>query len=215
MDLLGMLTGSMTSDASVNALSKKTGASSGLTSSLISAALPILLGALTNNASSSQTGAQSLLGALGQHTDTTSMAQQLETADEEDGEKIIEHILGGNASSVISALSGQTGASSTQVQSLLNNMAPAMMSGVSAAATNASQATEENPMDLGSLMGMFGGSEASSSSQSDMLSGLLGGSSPLSGGSLFGSLLGGGSSQADASTFNGSSLMSLLGGLMK
>lgn len=134
MDLLGMLTGSMTSDASVNALSKKTGASS-----------------------------------------------------------------------------GQTGASSAQVQSLLNNMAPAMMSGVSAAATNASQATEENPMDLGSLMGMFGGSEASSSSQSDMLSGLLGGSSPLSGGSL----LEGGTSQADASAFNGSSLMSLLGGMMK
>ena len=77
-------------------------------------------------------------------------------------------------------------------------MAPAMMSGVSAAATNASQATEESPMDLGSLMGIFGGSDTSSSSQIEMLSGLLGGSS-----------------QADASTFNGSSLMSLLGGLMK
>ena len=212
MDLLGLLTGSMTSDSSVDALAKKTGTSSGLTSSLISAALPILLGSLTNNASS-QSGAQSLLGALTQHTDTAPMAQQLETADADDGQAIIQHILGGNTSSVVQALSGQTGASTSQVQSILNNMAPAMMSGVSAANTSAAQATEESPMDLGSLMSMFGGTTTqAASNESDMLSSLLGGGG---GSSLLSGLFGGGSTQADESTFNGSSLMSLLGSFMK
>ena len=84
MNLLNMLMGSMTSSSSVEALSGKTGTSSSLTSSLVSAALPMLLGALTNNASS-ESGAQSLLGALTQHTDTSSMADQLANADSEDG----------------------------------------------------------------------------------------------------------------------------------
>ena len=214
MDLLGMLTGSMTSEQSVDALAQKTGASSGLTSALISAALPILLGSLTNNASS-QSGAQSLLGALTQHTDTAPMAQQLETADAQDGAAIIQHILGGNTPSVVSALSDQTGASTSQVQSLLNNMAPAMMSGVSAANTSAAQATAESPMDLGSLMGAFGGNESAAASENDMLNSLLGGGSLPGMGNLFGGMFGGGSSQADANAFNGNSLMSLLGGFMK
>ena len=134
MNLLDMLTGAMTSQESVDALAGKTGASADQTSSLISAALPLLMGALTNNASS-ENGAQSLLGALSQHTDTNTMAQQLASADVEDGEKIIEHILGGNSANVIQSLSGQTGMDSSQVSSMLNNMAPAMMSGLSAVTT--------------------------------------------------------------------------------
>ena len=141
MDLLNMLMGSMTTDDSLNALSGNAGTSNEQTSNLLSAALPMLLGALTNNASS-QEGAQSLLGALGQHTSTQTMAEQLQNADAEDGEKIVNHIFGGDLSSVIQSLSGQTGASAEQVSGLLNNMAPAMMSGLSAATSSASEAPQ-------------------------------------------------------------------------
>jgi len=168
MDLLNMLMGSMTSDASVDALSGKTGTSSEQTSSLITAALPMLLGALTNNASS-EDGAQSLLGALSQHTDTAAMPQQLQNADAEDGEKIIEHILGGDMSSVIQSLSGQTGASTDQVSSLLSNMAPAMMSGVSAATTSANEQSDKEALDFTSLLGGFlGGGSANASADNSM-----------------------------------------------
>ena len=196
MDLLNMLTGAMTSSSSVQALSGKTGTSSSLTSTLISAALPMLLNSLTNNASSTE-GAQSLLGALGQHTSTSSMAEQLENADAEDGSAIIQHILGQNTGSVVQSLSDQTGASQDQVSSLLSNMAPAMMSGLSAATTSASNSTADDGFDFSDLLGTFGGSDASSSSASSLLGGLFGGSS------------------SDASAFNGSSLLGSLTSLMK
>lgn len=209
MNLLDMLSGSLTADSSVDALAGKTGASSDQTSSLINAALPILMGALTNNASS-QDGAQSLLGALSQHTDMGSMAQQLMTADEEDGEKIIQHILGGNSQSVIQSLSGQTGMDSSQVSSLLNNMAPAMMSGLSAATTQASNAPAGEALDFSSLMGAFGGSQGGGAS--GLLGGLLGGGDSSGGGlgNLLGGLFGGGGGNEDTSAFDGSSLLSSL-----
>ena len=77
MNLLTMLLGSFASDASVNSLSHKTGVSSSMLTKLIPLAIPILLKALTNNASSAG-GAQSLLTALGQHSNKRSMAQQID-----------------------------------------------------------------------------------------------------------------------------------------
>ena len=92
MDLLNMLNNSMTTEDSVAELSRKSGASKGVVSSLISSALPMLLGAMTNNASS-ESGAQSLLGALTQHTSTESMASQIANADAADEEDSVD--LGG------------------------------------------------------------------------------------------------------------------------
>lgn len=131
MDLLNMLTGLMTSSSSVDALSTKTGTDSGQAKSIISTALPMLLSALTDNASS-EGGASSLLGALSQHTNTASMAEQISTADTEDGGKIISHILGDRKSSVLQQISEKTGADTEQVSKLLSNIAPGMLSGISA-----------------------------------------------------------------------------------
>ena len=205
MDLLSMLMGSMTSGDSVNAMSQKTGASSKQIKMLIALALPILIKYLTKNASS-QSGAQSLLGALTQHTNKKSMADQIADADEEDGKKILNHILGQNSGSVASDLAGQTGLSGDQVMQILGNMAPSMMSGLSAATNAGAQQQADSGFDFTDLLGMFGGKPAQS--QSSGIPGL----------GLLGSLLGGGSAQVPDEkddNLNGTALLGTLMSLMK
>ena len=156
MNLLNLLLGSMTSEDTVNTLSQKTGASSKQVSMLITLALPLLIKYLTKNASS-QSGAQSLLGALMQHTNKNSMADQVAQADEEDGKKILQHILGDRSTDVMNDLAGKTGLSGDQVSQLLGNLAPSMMSGLSAAANKGSnQQSDDDGFDLSDLAGMFG-----------------------------------------------------------
>ena len=214
MNLLDMLQGTLSSDDSVRALSEKAGTDTETTRGLIDAALPMLMGALTNNASS-QEGAQSLLGALQQHTDTSSMATQLANADANDGGLIINHILGQNTNNVVQSLSEQTGASGNQVTSLLSNMAPALMSGLSAATTSAQNSNADNGFDFTDLLGAFGGSApAQQSSGGGLLGSLFGGGGGLLSG-LLGGLFGGGSQDQDESAFNGTSLLTSLLGLLK
>ncbi len=185
MSLLNSILSAMITEDSVASLVKKTGASSDQMSGVISAALPLLMQAMTSNAAS-QDGAASLLGALAQHTDTASMAQQLSEADAEDGSAIIGHILGGDTENVVSQISEQTDMSPEQVNSVLNNIAPAMLSSVSAANT-----AQQKPSGglMGSLMGnLFGGAQ---------------------GGSLLSSLFSGNDPQANAAV-DGSDLLNLL-----
>ena len=153
MNLLSLLLGSMMTQSSVNNLSGKTGTSQSAIMRLLPLAIPILIKYLTKNAQSQQ-GALSLLGALTQHKNTNSMELQLADADADDGNKILNHILGGNYGSVMNQLAGQSGMSEDQVSSVLANIAPALLSGVSAANT---QQQSAGAGSLGSLMSMFGG----------------------------------------------------------
>ena len=73
MSLLETLLTSMTSSSSLDSMSRRTGGSNDQMAALITAALPILLRAMTANAST-QSGAASLNEALGQHTGTGSVA---------------------------------------------------------------------------------------------------------------------------------------------
>ena len=156
MNLLNLLLGSMTSDDSVNALSEKTGASSKQVNMLIALAVPLLIKYLTKNAST-QNGAQSLLGALTQHTSKKSMANQIAQADEEDGKKILNHILGDRSADVVDDLAGKTGLSGNQVSQILRNLAPSLMSGLSAATDKGSkQKSADDGFDLSDLAGIFG-----------------------------------------------------------
>ena len=93
MNLLSLLLGSMMTQSSVNNLSGKTGTSQSAIMRLMPLAIPILIKYLTKNAQSQQ-GALSLLGALTQHKNTNSMELQLADADADDGNKILNHILG-------------------------------------------------------------------------------------------------------------------------
>ena len=108
MNLLSLLAGTMLSQSSVNSVSGKTG--------LSSKANP------------------EACGALSQHKNNNSMDLQLKDADEDDGAKIIHHILGKKEDKVTQDLSAQTGLGTDQIHQVLSIMAPGLMSGVSNAA---------------------------------------------------------------------------------
>lgn len=216
MNLLNLLLKSMLTDSSISAMMKKTGLSSGVLKKLIPLAIPLLIKFMTKNASS-QTGAQSLLAALTQHTNQRTLAEQIDDADTEDGSKIIGHIFGDQSDAAISSLAQQSGLNNTEVSSALSALAPALLSGLSGATASASNKPSvdlSDGFDLSDLMGMFGGMQAQSQpSAGGLLSGLLGGSQSLGGG-LLGSLLGGSAQQADNdSAVNGTQLLSLLSAL--
>ena len=101
------------------------------------------------------------------------------------------------------------------VQKALSNIAPGLMSGLSAATTSASKVDLSDGLDLSDLMGMFGGAAPASSQNNaggGLLGGLLGGSgNPLSG--LLGGILGG--NEKEEKQDDGSQLLGLLSNLMK
>ena len=147
MSLLETLLKSMTSSSSLDTMSRRTGGSNDQMAALISLALPILLKALTENASTKD-GAASLNEALSQHRETGSVAEQFETADMDDGAKILQHILGGNSSSVMNGLSRQSGLNNDQVGSALSALAPVLLSSLSAASHQAPVQRQKPPIDL-------------------------------------------------------------------
>ena len=235
MDLLSSLLGSMTSSSAVDSISQKSGGSSDQVSSLVSAALPLLLGSMTNNASTEK-GASSLLNALSQHTSTAPVEEQIKEADEEDGGKIINHILGQNTTSVTKTLSKDTGLSTAQVTKILAILAPVLLTALSSATKSAkkSSAKKSAPaidlsdgIDAKDILGaasiLMSANNASSKSSkqtassssvaSSLVSSLLssGGSSSQASGTanLLGALLGGGSSK-DTSSVDGTALISSL-----
>lgn len=174
MNLLQLLLSSMANTSSVNSAAKKTGLSSVLIKKLIIAAVPLLIKYMTKNASS-QNGALSLLSALTQHTSNRSMAQQIEEVDEADGAKIINHILGNDKDTVVKELAAETGATADQVTRGLASIAPALLSGLSAATSAAKPQAQSNALDLSSLLGMFAGGQQQAASSTDLLSALFGG----------------------------------------
>ena len=203
MSLLSTLLGAMSKDDSVEAVSKKTGISKIAIGGLLALAVPLLIKKLTSNAQSQQ-GATSLLGALSQHTDTTSVANQIANADTSDGSAIIGHILGSDQAGAISQLAAQSNLSEAQVSSVLDNIAPALMSSLSAANTENIQQQAAQAAQQAAPAGGLGGLSS--------ILGILGGGNSNSGGagSLLGSLFGGGQKDDDDDNNNGAALLSLL-----
>ena len=183
MNLLSLLASTMLSQSSVNSVSGKTGLSSKQIQKLVMLALPILIKYMTKNASSGD-GALSLLGALSQHKNNNSMDLQLKDADEADGAKIIHHILGKKENAVTQDLSAQTGLGTDQIHQVLSILAPGLMSGVSnAAEANAAQAAQA-------------AQAASAHQPANPFASLL------TGGGIFGSILGGGKEEASSAAVN-------------
>ena len=209
MNLMNMLTGILTSGAALQALSAKTGLSEKQLKMIIAIAIPLLIRKLTSNASS-QSGANSLLGALTQHRDTNSIDKQLADADEEDGAKIVGHILGSDEEKIIASVAKESGVSEADVAKVLGTISPSILSSLSAATESASaqqaqQAQQSGGVDLSDgfdmsdVMALMGGGASQSQNQS-------------SGGGLLGSLFGGGASQSQG---GGGLLSALLGGVQK
>jgi len=210
MNLLQLLLSALLSNSSVNSVSKKTGLTSILVRKLIMAALPVLIKYLTQNVLS-QGGAASLLNALTQHTSKRSMAEQIDEVDEEDGGKIIRHILGKDEQKVVADLAEETGLKGEEVTRGLASFAPALLSALSAATASSAQqqttAAAAPAADLTSLFNTFAGQTVQQAqAQAQQPSGAAG---------LLNSLLGGGTSQTAAPSANtaasAGSLLSLLG----
>ena len=208
MNLLDVLMGSMTSQESLEAMSQKTGATAEQTKKLVAEALPVMMKSMTDNAARSEEDARSLLGALQQHQQKGVMNRQVGEADEEDGAKIVKHILGDNSDKVVKALAADTDMNTEQVSRSLASLAPALLSGLSAATSSAQQS---GGFDFTDLLGMFmGGGQPQQSSAMGILGSLLGGGAPQQpqqSGGLLGGLLGGGAPQQ-----SGGLLDSLFGG---
>ena len=139
MNLLGLLLKGLSSAAALDAMAKKTGISGKQLKKFLPLVIPILLKAMTSNASS-KPGAQSLLGALTQHTNKKPLADQISDADEQDGQAIIGHILGNSSGTVVNQLSDESGLNSTQINAIMSLIAPALLSSLSAANNAAAQA---------------------------------------------------------------------------
>lgn len=222
MNLLSLLLKSLLTDSSISALAKKTGLNASSLKKLIPLAIPLLLKFLTKNASN-ESGALSLLGALSQHTNQKALSDQIDEADTEDGGKIINHIFGSESEDVTNQLALESGMSQRDVSSALAGIAPALMSGLSAATNSVSSAPKvdlSDGLDLSDLMGMFVGTQQAQQAQNQpsgggLLSGLLGGNNAGLGG-LFGSLFGFSAPQASQENeFNGTQLLSLLSSMRR
>lgn len=172
MNLLSILLKVMTGKNALHQVAKKTGLSEKKIKMLMTIAIPILIKYMTQNASSGD-GANSLLGALMQHTDKKEMDLQLKEADEKDGGKIIGHILGKKEPEVTQQLSAQSGLTQEQVNQILAIMAPALMNGVSAAAEPHETASSASPVPaiFSALLGTAASSQKEEEEKNESING--------------------------------------------
>lgn len=212
MNLLEMLSQSMMSTSSVDALSEKTGEQPSQIKKLLAIAIPLLILYLSRNASSKE-GASSLAEALNEHKETGAVDRQIATADEADGEKILGHIFGNNTNNVMGGLAQNSGMDIGSVVKILAILAPILLNGLSAATNHASSNATAAPgggfnlsdgLDLGDIFSLFGG--AAQPQQQAQPAGFNM--------DLLGSLLGGGN-KPQQSGIDGSALINALLSVMK
>ncbi len=200
MNLLALLLKVFMAKETLNSISEKTGISKNLIRMLVPLAIPLLIRYMTKNASS-QSGAESLFNALGQHTSKRTLREQIDEADAEDGEKIIHHILGKDNDKVVRELASRSGMNISQVMKLLSLFAPIILSVLSSASNSAHQQQVQVPtqaassMDLSSLASMFLGNAQEPQTQTQQ-------SQPsMSGIGLLSTLLGMGSQQTQQPSY--------------
>ena len=115
MDLVNILS-SLAGNDTVNEISKKFNIDTNKVSSVITTAMPTIIGAMQKNAST-ESGAAALAKALGDHANNSgSMISNLAGVDLTDGSKILGKILGNNAGSIFDKIGKQTGTTSGQVK---------------------------------------------------------------------------------------------------
>lgn len=132
-------------------LAQRVGAGEDETRQAVRTALPALLAGLGANAQQPQ-GAASLLDALGQHQDDLADNPRVDAVDEQDGEKIVNHVFGGQTDDVAQQLGGLGGAqTSSLVRKLLPILAPIVLSWL------AKQVTGRAGGSLGGAGGTSGG----------------------------------------------------------
>jgi hypothetical protein len=113
----------------IGQISQSLGADEGTTSNAVQAALPLLLGALANNSSTSD-GASSLLGALDRDHDGSvldDVGGYLGNYESSNGAGILGHIFGQNQNAVANGVSQASGLDQGSTLKLLLMLAPLVM----------------------------------------------------------------------------------------
>ncbi len=127
-DLLGTLSQQVGGQVA-GQISKQLGIDPKMSESAINAALPMLLGAISRNASTAQ-GAQALDKALDRH-DGSALSDLISTVTSQDrvkdGEKILGHVFGGRQNNVQQGLSQLSGLDTQKSAQLLAMLAPLVM----------------------------------------------------------------------------------------
>lgn len=159
-----------------------------LMGSVAKAAIPMILMGLFKN-SQSKSGADSLLGALGQHESNNNAVDahaRVTGSDTQDGLKILSHIFGNDAEQITEQIAKQTGASKSDAQESLGSLAPVIMemladktkSGRSAESIQSSILEELNGIEkapeMPDISAMLG-AQKSDNGIDDLLKGALGG----------------------------------------
>src|SRR5690606_10329003 len=127
-NILDLINGNLGKEV-VDGIARNTDASAEQTQAVVSSALPALLGALQNNASSGN-GAQGILNALASKHDGSildNLSGFLGDNDTTDGNGILAHVLGNKLGAVEQGISGKTGGSSATVSKILAMLAPLTM----------------------------------------------------------------------------------------
>ena len=147
MDLVQQLMNQLSGDG-VKQISRQIGADEDSTSQAVKAAVPLLVGALANNASQSN-GAESLNNALGKHDGSIldDVVGYLGTGgDTADGGAILGHVFGNRRNNVQNQLSQRTGLDAASIGKLLMMLAPVILGALG-------KAKRQNDLDPGSLGG--------------------------------------------------------------
>ncbi len=165
MDLLQ----SQLDDNALGALSKQLGSDETKTQGALSAALPLMLGALSRNASSGG-GAQALHGAVARDHDGSilnDVAGFLNRGDTSDGQRILGHLFGTKQQRVENGLSKTTGMDTAQVTKLLAMAAPLLLGALG-------KTQRKTGMDANALAGMLGGEREAIEKKAPVEMGVLG-----------------------------------------
>jgi hypothetical protein len=161
----------------IQGASSQAGAPANKTSDLLSMALPVLMGAMKQNASTPE-GAAGLMGALqGKHggglLDNLGdfFGGGVDDSAMQDGAGILGHVLGGKQNNVQNALSKQSGLDAGTVGTILKVAAPILM-GYLGKQTQQSNVSGSNGIgDL--LSGMLGGNSGQGAKQQSMIESFL------------------------------------------
>ena len=121
MNLTDLLSSSV-----ISSIAGQTGTCEKDTQNVLANALPALVGAMAQNAST-EDGANSLAKALDDHTSSKGLASLLQNVDTEDGAKILTKILGGETETVQNAVAKKSGASKVDTSKILAMAAPLLL----------------------------------------------------------------------------------------
>ncbi len=126
--LLSMLTQQLGGDT-LKKISSQLGADENATKGAVSASLPLLINALSRNASNNE-GADALSNALSRDHDggiLDNLQGYLGKSDTAAGEGILRHVLGGKQNAVQNGLSKSSGLDSSSIGKLMGMLAPVVM----------------------------------------------------------------------------------------